>query len=305
VNGSEGRGNPYVIFGLVLAAVILLVLVVVLFPPGGGKDGNSGNGTEDTGPWKDLTKLKASISDITILNLDDAAGTSSLDDVVAPEETLYMLIGVESNLSSQDIVSIRDFLMKGGSVIVADDGTQANRLSDFLLGSAGGKVEFTGHNYLVDKLTYDPPETDPGWVHNVRFVRGYSRPMDGRVFDLIVDRPNGLVVSGPARTVVTTTKNLTIIDMNDNGEMDQTDGVFEPHVPYGPIAVQYSIGEKGGSITYFSSSGLFTDSMLQEGDNEDFIRVYLLSLLPEGGVVLMDDTFQLHGYSPHTAVIPR
>ncbi len=299
------RKPGFLILVLAIVVIFVLVAVILIFPPSGEGDGNGGEDPEDIGPWGDLSKMKASINEIVIFNYDEVSGPHELDDVLNEEETVYMMIGVEKEFISDDLISIGDFAKDGGKVIIADDGTNTNRLANYMYGIAGGKPEFTGHNYLSDNTFLEEQDgMDPGWVHNIRFIRGYSLPVRGQVYNVLTDSPKGLYVSGPARMVLTTTKNLTIIDLNDNGEMDQLDGEFEPHVPYGPIAVKYDIGTSGGSITYISTTGIFTDSMFSEANNEGFIRAYLLSMIPDGGDVLLDDSRQLHRFSPHTTVIP-
>jgi hypothetical protein len=302
---DEIKRRPGILI-LLLAVVVIFVLVAVIlfFPPTGDGNGDDNGNGDDKGPWKDLTKMKGSISGERLFNYLEIEGPLSLEEQTNEEEMAYMMIGVESELTSEEIVAIRDFTLEGGSVIIADDGMNSNRLSNFTIGLTGGRAEFTGHNYLVDKFTGEP-SSDPGWVHNIRFIKGYSLPIGGRVYSLLVDQPKGLYVTGDGYPVLTTTKNLTIIDINDNGEMDMANGEFEPHVPFGPFAARYDIGDNGGSITYFSTTGLFTDSMFDEAENEQFLKAYLFSLLPTGGRVVLDDSKQVRGTSPHTMVIPE
>ncbi len=300
---EKERRPGLIILLLAVVAVFVIVAVIILFPPGGGGDGD-GNDTEEVGPWRDLTKMKASLSEVTIFNFLEAEGPSDLDAELNPEDTVYMLIGLQQNLTSEDIVSIKDFAERGGKVIVADDGIAANRLSNFMQGTSKGKVEFTGKAYLVDSLLVEGAGSDPGWVHNIRFIKGYSLIRQNDPHNVLIDRPKGLVISGEGRPILTTIKNLTVIDMNENGEMDLQDDNKDLYAPYGPMAVEFNVGDSGGKVTYFSSTGLFTDSMFSETENEEFIREYIRSLIPLGGDVLLDDSKQTTSYSPHTAVIP-
>jgi hypothetical protein len=300
----DGRRPGLILFIIAVLVVSVLVAVIILFPPKGNGDSNQDD-DQGTGPWKDLTKLKASLSEVTTFNLDSISNPQSLDDELDPGDTIYFLIGIQQNLSSEDIVAIKDFTERGGKVVLADDGDSSNRLSDFMQGTSGGKVEFTDRNYLVDAGFGDDPSTDPGWIHNIRFIKGYSL-VEGeqRPHEVLIDKPKGLVITGDGQPILTTTKQLTVIDMNDNGEMDLEEENKDLYSPYGPIGVEFSAGDNGGSVTYFSSTGHLTDSMFSELENEDFIRSYLLTLIPNGGDILLDSSKQLTDYSPHTAVIP-
>jgi len=290
--------------GIMVVVLLVIAGIILIFPPK-GEDNGDGNGDEpEVGPWKDLTKMKSSVSEVTIFNYNEVNSPQDLDTVNDPEDTVYMLIGIESNLTSTDIISISNFCEKGGKVIVADDGTKANRLSDYTISLLGGKATFMGHDYLVDRTATDSVESGTGWVHNIRFIKGYSFPINGQMYNVLADKPRGLNLTGDPQYVVTTTKDLTIVDLNDNGIMDSANGEFEPHYPYGAFGASYNAGTNGGSITFFSTTGMFTDSMYAESHNEGFLRAYLLSLIPEGGDLLLDDSKQIMSYSPHRAVIP-
>jgi hypothetical protein len=112
----------------------------------------------------------------------------------------------------------------------------------------------------------------------------------------------GINFSGPGIPLIWTTKTLTVIDMNDNWQMDGI-GVdkFSDH---GAICVEYSIGSNGGKVTYISTTGFFTDNVFDLYENEDFIRGYIYSLIPDGGDVIYDPSYQWNRYSPHTTVLP-
>lgn len=301
---EKGRKPGLLILFLAVIVVFVLVGVIMLFPPNGGDNGNGDDLPEDKGPWKDLTKMKASISEVSIFNYYEVDGPEELEDELSPDDMVYMIIGVESNFTSEELVIIRDFAEDGGKVIIADDGTLSNRLHNFTVGAAGGKVNLLGHNYLVDRKSTDPVEMDPGWVKNIRFIKGYSFPIRGQVYHILADSPKGMEITGDPDIIATTTMELTTVDLNDDGAMGMYNGEFEPYVPFGPIGVRYKIGEKGGSITTFSTTGFLTDTMYGEASNEGFIRAYILSMLPEGGDVVLDDSKQIHSYSPHTLEIP-
>lgn len=302
---SEERkiGPKMVMLGIIVVAVLMIAAVILVFPPENG-DGNGGENGEEVGLWKDLSDMKASISEVTVFNYNEVNSPQELDSVQDPGDTVYMLIGVESNLTSSDLVSISEFSKRGGHVIIADDGTKANRLSNYTISLLGGKATFMGHDYLVDRKVTDPLDSGTGWIHNVRFIKGYSFPIRGQQYNILADKPRGLNLTGDPHLVVTTTKELTVVDLNDNGIMDQHNGDFEPFYPYGPFGARYDAGTNGGSISFFSTTGFFTDSMYSEAQNEGFLRAYLYSLIPNGGDILLDDSKQMYSYSPHRSVIP-
>jgi len=284
-------------FAMVVLLIVMVIVSAMLFS---GRGDNNNNGNEKMGPWKDLEMFKGSINAVPFFNYYEVKGPKKLAEVDDPAKTVYMLIGLEEGVNSTELVYLGEFLDLGGHIIVADDGTHANRISDYLQGRAGGKVKFTGSRYLVDKIFSNPSE-DRGYLYNLSFVKGYNIPLNNEVYDLLYHSPNGLEFGGPARTVLTTTKNLTVIDLNDNWKMDLVEDKYKP---YGPVGVEFDIGSKGGRITYISTTGFFTDNVFDLYDNEAFIRSFIYNSIPQGGDVILDPSKQVNRYSPHTDVLP-
>ena len=142
-------------------------------------------------------------------------------------------------------------------------------------------------------------------MKNITFIKGYSFPVRGQIYNILAHSPKGMEATGIYVPVATTTMELTIVDLNDDGKMGMHNNEFEPHIEYGPFGVKYAIGDKGGSITTFSTTGFLTDTMYSEASNEGFFRGYILSMIPDGGDVVLDDSKQAHSYSPHTYEIPE
>ena len=293
---------------LIISSIVLLISALVW--TSGCLEGENDNDLEriEGGPWKDLKDLKKMISGVTVFSYNEVGGPSDLDDITNPENSIYMLIGIEKNITSSDYNSIKGFIQRGGMVIVADDGTRANRLTALPKLSEMEGPEFVGKNYLVDNtLLEEEAGYDPGYEFNISFIRsvGVSR---GQIFDLIIHEPKGILNPDDGNVVLSTTKELTVIDMNSNGEMDAIDhDTHESQDKFsedGAIAVEYGIGDNGGGILYVSTSGLFTDNVFARWDNDDWLKNYLYSIIPQGGDVMLDSSKQAYNYSPHLVKIP-
>jgi len=273
-------------------ALIFLALVLLFANRGNDEDDPDDGG----GRWSDLDDFKSSVSSIRSVDYDEGT-IKDLGSVDRPEHTLYILMGVERTVNSTEYVYIRDFILRGGKVMIADDGTNANSLAMLPMASGEGEVRFLGQRYLTEALT--GIETDPGYVYNRSFISSQAN-IGGSIYDLVIHSPMGLNFTGTGNPVLKTTKQLTVVDRNDNGIQDLED-LF---MPFGAIAVEYSVGENGGGVVYFSSTGLFTDNVFSLRDNEQFVRSYILTLLPEGGDLILDQSKEAQGRSPHRAVIP-
>ncbi|MFO8052134.1 MAG: hypothetical protein R6V01_10635 [Thermoplasmatota archaeon] len=286
------------LISFVIVLMIIAALAIIVISTGIRND--DGSEEEESGPWKDLTIMKTTLNGDTYLSYDEIDGPGNLDGVQSPEKSVYMLIGIQENLNSTEVVSIGKYLDRGGHVIIADDGTRSERISNYTFGRTGGKVNMLGHRYLVDKKFTDPDTADGGYDYNLSFIKAQSMKIEGEDYLTLVHAPKGMNYTGPGTELLTTTKMLTVVDTNDNWQMDLED----IYMQYGTIGVRFEAGDNGGSITFISSTGLFTDNVFDRYQNGDFLLTYLGSMLPDGGKVLLDQSKQITSYSPHTEVIP-
>ncbi len=299
-NGPPRRRRPELVLLAIAVALLLITVVLYLaFPRGGGDD------TDDVkGPWRDMTRFKYTLNGLNDYTYKEISGTKDLTLLPSPSDDLYILMGLEKELTTTDLTRIRDFLESGGKVMVVDDWTNANALSDLLQGSSGGRVQLTGHKYLVDKRLTDMGE-DRGFLYNLNFVKCLVNPDIYYPLEIIAHKPNGFGLPEVGSGMVKSKMNLTVIDQNGNDEMDLED-TFRS---YGPVCIEVRIGSSGGIIQYYSTSGIFTDSVMDilSGDqknNERFVRANLGHLLPSGGHIYYDPSKQTHDRSPHNEVIP-
>ncbi len=298
MTGEKKERHPgKAIMVIAVSALILIIGVSIYFD----RDGNGGgNGDDNDGPWSDLDDLKRSLGEIPAFQYSEVRSTDELDSIKDPGNVVYMLIGIERELNSSNYISIKNFIMDGGFVIIADDGTNANRLGDLPLSEGEKRIDFIGKPYLVDR-TLSEPTDDRGYLYNKYFIKSYST-IGGRNYEVIVHRPNGLNSSEGGNVLLKTSKQLTVIDMNENEIID--DDPPDKFSPEGPIAVEYRIGSNDGGIVYISSTGLFTDNVFHLKNNEAWFRAYLTQFLPTGGKVLLDTSKQMSSMSPHDENIP-
>jgi hypothetical protein len=228
-------------------------------------------------------------------------GPSDLDEVSNPAETVYLLIGIQKNITTFDYNSIKDFIKKGGKAIIADDGTMANRLASIPTISGLNELRFVGKPYIVgNTLAEKNSGVDPGYIYNTSFIES-TATIKGAKFNLVIHEPMGLMDTDDGNAIINTLKQLTVIDENGNGEMDLED----TYRPYGPIGVEYRIGDNGGGILYVSTTGMFTDNVFTLRDNGEWLKNYLFNWLPQGGDVILDQSKQNYNYSPHLVKIPE
>ena len=291
---QEKRRPERVFLAMVLIALIIALSLYIIFSSDSGGDENE----EFDHKWGDLSRFKESINDVPIFDYDEIKGPLELASLNDPRSTVYLLIGIEKEINSSEYVSIRDFILAGGQVIVADDGTNANRLGDIPQVNGLGRVNYTGYPYIVAPRL---GQEELGYEYNKTFIKAQSW-VQGSTYDVIAHSPMGLNHSGGGFSNLKCIMELTVIDLNENWEMDLED----KYTPYGAIGIRFLLGENGGSILYLSTTGIFTDNIYNSWENEDFVKKYIFTSLPEGGGdVLLDSSKQVSENSPHTLILPR
>ncbi|MDG6225404.1 MAG: hypothetical protein QCI82_07815 [Candidatus Thermoplasmatota archaeon] len=288
---STERKGRIVVAAFIVVAMLFMIGLIVWGPRGEPKEKER----IESGPWSDLKGFKRTVNDFSTIKYYEVSSPMTLSTTDDPSKTLYMLIGIEKPLNSSEFFTIRDFIHSGGKVLVADDGTLANDLGLIPKSTGNGEVEFLGHPYIVQAMQ---GESDTGFQGNRSFVKTQAN-INGRILNVITHDPMGLNHTGSGNVVLKTTKQLTVVDLNRNYVQELSD----LYKPFGPIAVEYQLGDNGGGIVFFSTTGLFTDNVFKLEDNEAFTRSYIVTLLPEGGSILFDPSKQASSRSPHRTVL--
>lgn len=288
---STDRKGRIAVAAFIVVAMLFIIGLVIWGPRGEPKEKEH----IETGPWSDLKGFKRTVNDFHTIKYYEVSSPMTLSTVANPSKTLYMLIGIERPLNSSEFFAIRGFIHAGGKVLVADDGTLGNDLGSIPKATGNGDVEFLGHPYIVQAMV---GETDTGFLQNRSFIKTQAN-INGRILNVIAHDPMGLNITGSGNVVLKTTKRLTVVDLNRNYVQELSD----LYMPFAPIAVEYQLGENGGGITFFSTTGLFTDNVFKLEDNEAFTRSYIITLLPEGGSILLDPSKQASSRSPHRTVL--
>ncbi|MDG6225457.1 MAG: hypothetical protein QCI82_08085 [Candidatus Thermoplasmatota archaeon] len=194
-------------------------------------------------------------------------------DIVDPSEVLYISLGRGRPLTPTETQDLRKFHTRGGKALIAEDGGAASTFAgsfdiDYLEGQ------------LYDERFMGSPDlvmADVNW-------RSFSGTM-------VMNRPSGMASSGG--DVIARSGPSSWIDRNGNGLRDPeniSSGEF-PGSKILAISTDPDFRERGGGcVIFMSDPSLFTNEMIEQGDNREFLRFIASYLLPGGGMVLIDDS---------------
>lgn len=168
-----------------------------------------------------------------------------------PNGTVAVVLAPEESYSETESDRIREFVMAGGTLVVADNfGQNGNDL----LNETGATARLNG-SLLRDEREYYRSPTLPV-ATNVT-----SSPYTSGVEQLTLNRATS-VDSGNA-TVLVTSSEFAYLDRNETGDLAADDEMAEY-----PIVTVESIGE--GEVVTVSDPSIFINVMLNEPDNRAF-----------------------------------
>lgn len=189
----------------------------------------------------------------------------------APNTTI-LIIGPRTPFSSEEAAYIRQFLLDGGMLLLADDFGTGNTL----LQQINASSRFS--NALLLDLSF---EKNASFV-SIFTVHNSSHPLTENISGFLFNYPTSLH-TGENTTVLASSSQLSWLDQNMNGKEDDNE-------PTGPFPV-YAIESYGrGEIVLLSGPSILINSMATQLDNEKF-RYQLLSYLFNGrDTVLFDES---------------
>ena len=190
-----------------------------------------------------------------------------------PENTILLTLGPERPYSLTEIMSVRKFYSRGGKGILADDTGNMNTLLRYY------DVNIvTGQVY--DEIYLKSPDFPKVDVTSLDFFTG----------TIVMNKPASL--NSKSGRVILNTTSSGWVDRNGNGirdvdndTVDETNGLKRLGLITDP-----SSEDEGGNFVILSDPSLFSNGMLQAGDNEEFLLSLVEYLLPDGGKVIVDES---------------
>lgn len=189
-----------------------------------------------------------------------------------PEKSSIVIIGPTVTFSESEVRYIKNFLEKGGILLLSDDFGSAN---DLLLRI--GAISRFSNDLLLDFAF----EKKSSFVSIFNFLND-THPILWNVSSILLNYPTSIETSINC-TVIATSSNLSWLDKNENKIMDENE-------PMGPFPILVVENFKNGKIVLFSGPSVFINSMKYNLDNEIF-RENIFNFVYDGrSSVIIDES---------------
>lgn len=201
-----------------------------------------------------------------------------LNDVHVGGNDLYLGIGISRELTGDEMAAISSFLKRGGNVLIADDSSEANPLLSYLLSGYNSSITLSGHHLLS---TYNAGNPEMPLVNATFFMQSEGNMSRHTV---VLNGATSILTGGNVQII--SRSNSTYVDYNDNGLVDGDER---------ENAITMVMAEVGrGRLVVISDPDMFTNEMIYQQNNSDFVRD-IVSELAGKGTVYCDDS--LHSTS--------
>ena len=188
------------------------------------------------------------------------------------QNTTVLIIGPRTTFSSREGLYIKNFLEKGGMLLLADDFGTGNDL----LEKINATSRFAG-DLLLD-LSF---EKMASFVTVFDFL-SLSHPLTSNVSHILLNYPTG-IVAGDNTTVLAVSTEVSWLDTNMDGKED----IGEPSGPF-PVLIVEKYGT--GEIVLFSGPSLLINSMKDNLDNSRFRENLFRYLYNDRDTVIIDES---------------
>jgi len=170
----------------------------------------------------------------------------------SPEGSTLILIPY-LDFSPTELETVRNFIIQGGTLILADDYGYGNQILAYL----GFRTRFSGQPLLDPLINY---KTE--WFPQIsRFKLG---SLTGNIDTLVLNHATCLV-DVEAADVLASSSSFSFLDLNGNQIREES----EPAGPL-PVIAQHNLGS--GQVILIADPSLFINGMETLGDNDKFIQ---------------------------------
>jgi hypothetical protein len=200
-----------------------------------------------------------------------------------PEQTCYMVVGVDRDYRQEEIDTIATFVKdRGGKAIIMDDFGSPNALS-----------EKFGVFFYGKPLWDDINMTGPGEIKNISFPT-FEAHLGLAPFKLVMNAPTGLTVTQAEEATyeyIANGSEKSYVDLDGNGRINIGDKKGNI-----PVVVEVKFNESKGRVVFISDANLATDDMIKaNGENKNFMVTLVNRLMNnKAGMILFDESRHQH-----------
>ena len=204
-----------------------------------------------------------------------------------PEQTCYIVVGVDREYRTEEIEVIEHFVREeGGKAIIMDDFGSPNALS-----------EKFGVFFYGRPMWDDINMTGPKGVKNISFPE-FNFKLGLQPHTVVMNGPTGLTTYNPNVEYIANGSEKSYVDLDGNGRINIGDKKGNI-----PVILEVRFNESKGRVVFIADADIATDDMLSYNSNNKAFMIQLVNRIMEkkDGLIIFDES--RHEHSPSQELI--
>jgi hypothetical protein len=200
-----------------------------------------------------------------------------------PEQTCYVVVGVDREYRTQEIEIIEDFVRdKGGKAIIMDDFGSPNALS-----------EKFGVFFYGKPMWDDINMTGPPGVKNISFPE-FNFRLGLQPHSVVMNGPTGLTTYNTNVEYIANGSEKSYVDLDGNGRINIGDKKGNI-----PVIIEVRFNESNGRVVFIADADIATDDMLKHNPNNKAFMIQLVNRIMDkkDSLILFDESRHEHNPS--------
>jgi hypothetical protein len=204
-----------------------------------------------------------------------------------PEQTCYVVVGVDREYRTEEIDVIEKFVREdGGKAIIMDDFGSPNALS-----------EKFGVFFYGRPMWDDINMTGPGQVKNISFPE-FNFKLGLQPHSVVMNGPTGLTTYNTNVEYIANGSEKSYVDLDGNGRINIGDKKGNI-----PVILEIRFNESQGRVVFIADADIATDDMLKNNPNNKAFMIQLVNRIMDkrDGLILFDES--RHEHNPSQALV--
>jgi hypothetical protein len=197
-----------------------------------------------------------------------------------PEETCYVVVGVDRDYRTEEIEVIEKFVREdGGKAIIMDDFGSPNALS-----------EKFGVFFYGRPMWDDINMTGPGGKKNISFPV-FNFKLGLQPHSVVMNGPTGLTTYNTNVEFIANGSEKSYVYLDGNGRINIGDKKGNI-----PVILEVRFNESDGRVVFIADADIATDDMLKHNPNNNAFMIQLVNRIMEkkDGLILFDESRHEH-----------
>lgn len=233
----------------------------------------------------------------TLENSDSAAADYQTRTIVSspvllkgikdPEQTCYIVVGVDREYRTEEIEIIEHFVREeGGKAIIMDDFGSPNALS-----------EKFGVFFYGRPMWDDINMTGPKGIKNISFPE-FNFKLGLQPHTVVMNGPTGLTTYNPNVEYIANGSEKSYVDLDGNGRINIGDKKGNI-----PVILEIRFNESKGRVVFIADADIVTDDMLKNNPGNKAFMIQLVNRIMErkDGLIIFDES--RHEHSPSQELV--